>query len=238
MIRPRLTVFAASAFLLAGCGHTSSTPPTGTTAPAGQRIALKVYFYKGNALVPVTIHVPATRAVATAALGALLAGPPAGFRTAIPAGAQLESLAVSNGVASPKLSAHSLAHDAEGQIVYTLTQFTTVTSVDGTNRNDFADLTTLAPIFIGSPVRGASVSSPVHVSGTADVFEGTIAYQVWSGGRKLRTGFLTASAGTGTRGTWAATFDLPPGPAKLVFYEPSAENGRPLHETELDVTVQ
>jgi hypothetical protein len=197
-----------------------------------------VYFYKGNALVPVTVRVPETRAVATAALSALLAGPPAGYTTAIPAGVQLRSLAVSKGIASAKLSSSSLTHDATGQVVYTLTQFPTVTSVDGATRDDYADLTTLAPIFIGSPLRGATVASPVHVTGTADVFEGTIAYEVWSGTQKLRTGFITATAGTGTRGTWSGTFNVPAGPARLVFYEPSAENGQPLHETELDLTVQ
>ena len=58
--------------------------------------------------------------------------------------------------------------------------------------------------------------------------------EIWSGGKLLRTQTITASSGTGTRGTWSATFDLPPGPAKLVFYEPSAENGQPLHQTTVD----
>jgi hypothetical protein len=236
-MRARLTILGALAILVAGCGH-SSPPPQSSTQTTSQKVALKVYFYKGNALVPVTVHVPETRAVATAAIGALLAGPPTGYTTAIPAGVRLRSLAVSKGIASAKLSSANLAHDATGQIVYTLTQFPTVSSVDGSTRDDYADLTTLAPIFIGSPLREATVSSPVHVSGTADVFEGTIAYEVWSGSRKLRSGFTTASAGTGTRGTWDVTFALPAGPARLVFYEPSAENGRPLHETELDLTVQ
>jgi hypothetical protein len=78
----------------------------------------------------------------------------------------------------------------------------------------------------------------VHASGTADVFEGTLAVDVWSGGKVLRTQTIQATSGTGTRGTWSATFDLPPGPARLVFYEPSAENGSHLHTAEVDLTVK
>jgi hypothetical protein len=70
------------------------------------------------------------------------------------------------------------------------------------------------------------------------VFEGTFAVDVWSDGRLLRTQPISASSGTGTRGTWAATIELPPGPAKLVFYEPSAENGSHLHETIVPVDVR
>jgi len=31
---------------------------------------------------------------------------------------------------------------------------------------------------------------------------------------------------------------LPAGPVKLVFYEPSAEDGRPLHPTVVELTVR
>jgi len=232
-----VTILVLAAFLLAGCGvktASRSTVPV-TTAP---QLTLKVYFYRGNALVPVTVKVPETRAVATAALSQLLAGPPAGYRSAIPVNVSLESLAISNGDASPRFSVGSFSHSAEGQIVYTLTQFPTVTSVDGSTRADFVDLTPAALIFVGQPIRDSTVSSPVRASGTADTFEATFAVDVWSGGKKLRTQTITASAGSGQRGTWSATFDLPPGPARLVFYEPSAENGEPLHETELDLTVK
>ena len=64
-----------------------------------------------------------------------------------------------------------------------------------------------------------------------------MAVDVWSGGRRLRTQTIQASSGTGTRGTWSATIAVPSGPAKLVFYEPSAENGQPLHATTVFLTV-
>jgi hypothetical protein len=203
-----------------------------------------VYFLRGNALEAVRVSVPDTPAIATEALEQLLAGAPAGYRTAIPAGTRLQSIAVSGGRATVRFSTDRLAHTAQGQIVYTLTQFPAITSVDGgpfsvpASRDDFADLTPRAAIFVEEPARDGVVSSPIHASGTADVFEGTLAVDVWSGGRLLRTQTISASSGTGTRGTWRATIDVPPGPAKLVFYEPSAENGAHLHETTVLVDVR
>jgi hypothetical protein len=237
-MRARVAFVVAVAALLTGCGgkNTASTTTGETTGP---QVALKVYFYRGNALVPVTIHVPGTQAVASAAIGALLAGPPAGYETAIPKGGQLDSVAVSNGVATVHFSANldGLPRTGQGQILYTLTQFPTITSVDGATRDDFADLTPAAAIFVAEPKRDSAVSSPVRASGTADVFEGTFAVDVWSGGKLLRTQTIQATSGTGTRGTWSAMIDLPPGPAKLKFYEPSAENGSHLHTAEIDLTV-
>jgi len=242
-MRARTIVFLLLCALLAGCGakkHATSTPST--TAPNTR--ALQVYFLHGNELTPVTVSVSDTPAIATAALQKLLAGPSGGSSTAIPAGTQLESIAVSGGRATVRFSSNRLTHSAEGQIVYTLTQFPTITSVDGgpfgvpANRADFADLTARSAIFVAEPQRDSTTPSPVHASGTADVFEGTLAVDVWSNGRRIRTQTIQATSGTGTRGTWKATIAVPPGPAKLDFYEPSAENGQHLHATTVALTVR
>jgi immunoglobulin-like protein involved in spore germination/sporulation and spore germination protein len=238
-MRPRAIFVLILCTLLAGCGggHRAATKTTGTQT-------LRLWFLRGNELAPVQVSVPATPAVATAALQRLLAGPPSGYRTAIPRGTRLERIAVSGGRASVLLSADRLTHSAEGQIVYTLTQFATVTSVDGgpfaapEGRTDFTDLTSRSPIFVARPVRDSAVSSPVRASGSADVFEGTFAVDVWSGGRRVRTQTIQATSGTGTRGTWSASIRVPSGPAKLVFYEPSAEDGTPLHATTVLLTVR
>jgi hypothetical protein len=238
-MRARALILLAVCAVLAGCGGKSPSGTTAvTTSTNAEQMALKVYFLRDNALTPVTVHVPQTEAVATAAVGALLAGPPAGYETAIPAGTTLDSVAISNGVATARITPASLTRSARGQLVYTLTQFPTIRSVDGATRADFADLTPEAAIFVEHPARDATVTSPVHASGTADVFEGTLAVDVWSGGTRLRTQTIQASSGTGTRGTWSATIAVPPGLARLVFYEPSAENGQPLHSTEVDLTVK
>src|SRR5262249_56293550 len=104
-------------------------------------------------------------------------------------------------------------------------------------RADYNDLTPVAPIFVAEPERDSSVSSPVRASGTADVFEGTLAVDVWSNGKRLRTQMIQATSGSGTRGTWSARIQVPAGPAKLVFYEPSAENGAALHATTVELSV-
>jgi sporulation and spore germination protein/immunoglobulin-like protein involved in spore germination len=237
------TILLLCGLLLAGCGG-KSHPTTGPTTTAAQQHALELYFLSGNALTATQVSVPDTSAIATAALQRLFAGPPPGVRTAIPAGTRLESIAVSGGRATVRLSTDRLTHSAEGQIVYTLTQFSTITSVDGgpfaapASRADFADLTPRAAIYVSAPERDSSASSPIHASGTADVFEGSLAVDVWSNGKRIRTQPIQATSGTGTRGTWSATIAVPPGPAKLVFYEPSAENGQPLHATTVEVTVR
>jgi Sporulation and spore germination/Immunoglobulin-like domain of bacterial spore germination len=245
-MRRRVALIAVLCLLLAACGgkkHATSTAPAGTTT-GGTAHALRLYFFKGNALTPVSVSVPDTPAIATAALQKLLAGAPGGVRTAIPPGTRLESVAISGGRATVRFSTDQLSRAAEGQIVYTLTQFPTVTSVDGgpfavpAGRDDFADLTPQAAIFVAEPQRDSVVSSPIHASGTADVFEGTLAVDVWSNGKRLRTQTITATSGTGTRGSWSATIQLPSGPAKLFFYEPSAENGQPLHATTITLTVR
>ena len=62
-----------------------------------------------------------------------------------------------------------------------------------------------APIEVESPVAGASVTSPVVVSGTADVFEATVSIEVRDElGRVVGSGFTTATCGTGCRGDYEA----------------------------------
>ena len=92
-------------------------------------------------LVPTLSEVPKSVAVAKAAMGALLGGIPRGDRyapisSAIPSGTRLLGLTIKNGVATVDLSTE---FDAGGgttsmqfrlaQVVYTLTQFSTVKSV-------------------------------------------------------------------------------------------------------------
>ena len=45
-------------------------------------------------------------------------------------------------------------------------------------------------------------------------------------------------AGFGNETEARAVITLPPGPARLIFYAPSAADGRPLHATEVALTVR
>jgi len=216
VIRAWATAALLLCAFLAGCGGTSQ--PSGTTTAettTGATRSVEIYYLRGNALVPVRVSIAATLAIATASLQKLLSGPPDGYRTAIPSGTALESVAVSGGHATVQLSTGQLTRSAQGQIAYTLTQFPSITAVDGgpfttpASRADFADLTPNAAIFVAEPERDSTIASPVQVSGTADVFEGTLAVDVWSGGKRLRTQTIQASSGTGTRGSWSASIRTP-----------------------------
>ena len=84
-----LALAAAGAYLALRQREPASAPPVTTTTTPVATMAVKAYFLRDNALVPVVVDVPQSRAVARAALEALLAGPPAGYTTAVPEAAKL-----------------------------------------------------------------------------------------------------------------------------------------------------
>ena len=219
----------------------SSANPTPVPSPAGTSI-VRAYFVLGGApgsegLVPVLREVPKTTAVATTAMNAVLAGPTAsesGDRTitsGIPTGTRLLGLNISNGIATVDLSTE---FDSGGgsasmqyrlaQVVYTLTQFSTVKSVvfqvegqtvtvfgsegitlDGpVGRADYADQ--LPAIFVDRPAYGAAIGNPGRVSGTANVFEATFRIALLdAAGKTLVDQQVMATCGTGCRGTFDVT---------------------------------
>ena len=98
----------------------------------------------------------------------------------------------------------------------------------------------LPPIVIESPLPGESITSPIRVTGTANVFEATVSFEVRDAGDKVvLSGFTTATSGNGTRGTFETELAVPnlDGPATIVAFEASAEDGRPLHVVEVPITV-
>ena len=61
-----------------------------------------------------------------------------------------------------------------------------------------------AAIVVETPEPGASVSSPVTISGTASVFEGTVQLRILdSDGKEIAEAFTTASAGAPDRGNFS-----------------------------------
>jgi len=61
-----------------------------------------------------------------------------------------------------------------------------------------------AAIVVESPEPGASVSSPVTISGTASVFEGTVQLRILDAdGEEVGSAFTTASAGAPDRGNFS-----------------------------------
>lgn len=150
-------------------GATPGATPSPQPTPAGKTI-VRAYFYLGGeqgseGLVGVLREVPATRAVATAAIEALLDGPTPGeanggpISSAIPAGSQLLGLSIKDGVATIDLSSEfesgggSLSTMVRlGQVVFTLTQFPSVESVRFMIEGEIQDVFGSEGIVLDRPV--------------------------------------------------------------------------------------
>jgi hypothetical protein len=251
-VQKRLAPLVAVLALVA-CGGASTT---------AEKRSVDAYFYRGARLVPVRVGVSTTGSAPAAALRALLAGPPAGYTTAIPPGARLLRLVVDGGVATTTFSGELAELDRRGQaqLVYTLTQFPSVTGVrqpgigrrsfvslqDWTGesldspatRRDYSDMTPAAPIFVETPIRESTVTSPVRLAGTASVFEANVVVDVYTASGRIHHGFVTATAGAPERGRFSTSLTLPPGRANIVLTEPSAADGSVHYMTEVGVTVK
>jgi len=277
-----VAIVLALAFGLAACGDdgtaeptptetgtvtaTPSTSPTVDTSPVAS-MTVSLYFLRGETLGVAHRVVADTGAPATAAMNALLARPnarerAAGLGTAIPAGTGLNGIAIEDGVARVDLSADfaggggSLSMQARvTQVVYTLTQFSTVEAVvfmiDGEvveslggeglvvagpqKRSDWAEL--LPAIFVESPAVGDVVTDVVLiVEGSASVFEATFVAEVVNGkGTLVATKTVMAEEGAPGRGAFAAKLRPPPmtGRGELVVYEVSMEDGSRMNEVRI-----
>ena len=96
-------------------------------------------------------------------------------------------------------------------------------------------------ILVESPLPEAQVKSPLRITGTANTFEATFQYElVDSGGKIVAKHFVTATSGSGTRGTFDFTVEYPAGhsgPGKLVVYESSAKDGSRIHDVEIPLQL-
>jgi hypothetical protein len=245
--------------LLAACGgddkesaptttqETDTETGTSSTPTQPPQVAVRVYFLRNGKVAPVQRDVTGP-AVGSAAVRELLEGPTSddqGVDSAVPAGMELESLSISSGVATVQLSEQPSDDAARAQLVYTLTQFPTVKRVDlgadrPVGRRAFERET--PAVLVESPLPGESVESGFAVRGTANTFEATFNYELKdASGRVLRKNFVTATSGSGTRGTFA--FRVPytvdkPQEGRLVVFELSAEDGSRINESEIHLRLQ
>jgi hypothetical protein len=258
---PRLVLaLVASALLLAACGKGDRTDPTTTTTPEPPRTAsVLVYLLRDGKVAAARRTVTHTGNVEGAAIRALIEGPTrieagAGLATGIAGETRLRSLRIVDGSAQVALDQPEADEDepsgqwAVAQIVYTLTQFPRVEGVvfegtrvpgKGLTRADLEDWT--PAILVESPVVGDTVTSPIRVTGTANTFEANFHLRLEAGGKKLVQRFVTATSGSGQRGTFDATIAAPErvtGAVTLVAFEPSAEDGRPQHVVRIPLRLQ
>lgn len=230
-----------------------------TNAPADSMV-VSTYFVRGEQVAPVHRTIDPTVATSRVALSELLAGPTGaereiGFETGIPAGTELEAVSIrSDGIVMVELSpafaegGGSLSMQLRlAQVVFTLTQFATVTGVqlasDGEpidvfgsegivldeplTRDDFEDLT--PAILVEDPAPFDLVGNPLRVHGTANVFEAAFMVRLTdAAGNVVAEGPQMATSGTGTRGTFDLTIETvgaTAGRAELRLWEASAQDG-------------
>ena len=183
----------------------------------------------------------------------------------MPAGTLLHGISLARGVATVDLSRRfesgggSLSMQLRvAQMVYTLTQFSSVNSVtfrlDGrpvqsiggegvvvsrpVGRAEFEAQT--PPILVETPLPGERVGAAILVNGTANVFEARLVVElVTPSGVLVARHNLLATAGTGTRGRFSTRISVHPPGGRLVIvaYAHSAKNGARIDVVRIPVTV-
>jgi germination protein M len=215
----RLWLLALFVLAAAGCGSTKTvtvtTTQTVTTAPAAKKTA-RVYFMRDGKVGPVA------RELETADRASLLA--------ALRAGPTDRERAIG--------FTQGEGNERTAQEVYTLSQLAPKQAVDVGGRSytraDFEGLTPV--ILVEAPLPFATVSSPLRLRGTANTFEATFEYELLdSAGKPLAKHFVTATSGSGTRGTYDVVipFGPPGGTGRLLVYELSAADGSRIHQVEI-----
>lgn len=140
-----LAVVTALALGVAGCGAGESDDPTSspTAEPtSGEMTTALAFFLHGEKVASAERRVPATQAVARAAMEALCGGVDdferaAGLTILVPMGTKMRGSALDKGTATVDLSRDSASRGGTlsmtsrvSQVVYTLTQFRTITAVE------------------------------------------------------------------------------------------------------------
>lgn len=200
------------------------------------------------------------------ALASLAEQPDDGFTTSVPLGVVPISVFISDRVATVDYPAAfetgggTLAMTTRlAQVVYTATQLPGVDSVlfsidgqvvdvfssegivlDGPQtREDYVDI--LPQIFLDNPVIGSFVSSPVTISGIANVFEATVSHEILdASGTVLAAGFTNATCGTGCWGDFSVSVDFSVAgqtEGEVVVYESSARDGSRINELRYPVSL-
>jgi germination protein M len=277
--RVPLMLLCVLAMLVAVSACNSTPSGEDSSAPDGsesgedpiERFSFEVWYLAGEKLHRATRSDVRTPSVGSTALEALLRGPTseetaAGVNTAIPAGTDLLGLDIDNGTATVDLTSDYASGGGAlsirmrlAQVVYTVTQFPTVSSVafrlDGDpvttfssagievdkplRRGDFEGL--LPPILVDAPTPGAEVTSPVTITGSANVFEATVGIRILNAdGEEIVGTFTTATCGTGCRGDYKTEVEFEVGgrqPGTIEVFEESMEDGSDLFTVSIPVTL-
>jgi hypothetical protein len=218
------------------------------TVPSEAPAVLTLYFLRDGKVAPVTRAVVAGSDLAAVAVAELVKGPAAadkGVQTAIPENASAGAVETAGDTIIVGVTPEPTNPAARAQIVYTLTALPNVKRVSfggatGVGRRAFEGQT--PSILVESPLPGESVESGFEVTGTANTFEANFNYELKdAAGKVLRKNFVTATSGSGTRGTFKFTVPYTvdePQDGRLVVFELSAENGSRIHESEIPLRLE
>lgn len=247
----------------------TESPSPSPSPPKPRKTTFEVWFTK-DGLLSVTYRArPEASQEGTDALDELLAGPTTeergnGVGTEIPADTEWMNLLVDDEVATVDLNEAFVSEETPAaavarlaQVVYTLTQYESIGAVvfqvdgrpltnlggyelDGAQRRE--DFEGQLPwIFVESPVGGERVSSPVTISGTADVFEAVVSIAILDrAGDTIASTFTMATCGTGCRGTYSTDVQYQVGETQrgtIRVYEVSAMDGSPINVVDIPVTL-
>lgn len=252
-------------------GSTTTTVTT-NGASSGETMTVRVYFARDEKICAATRVVPKSTSVGAAAMRALLEGPTAaekegGMVSTIPAATTFLGLDINNGIATVDLSKEygsgggSLSMMMRlAEVVFTLTQLPTVEGVefklDGKaidvlggegiiidhpmDRGEYEDMS--PAILVESPTLGETVASPMHITGTANVFEAVFRINVvnWDG-LIIADKVVMASSGTGTRGTFDVTIPFTvdkSGIGGLIVFAGSPKDGSQIDVVEIPLQLK
>lgn len=93
-------------------------------------------------------------------------------------------------------------------------------------------------VWLLSPTQGATVGSPVTLSGIACTFEATVNIQIVQGSKVVKELNTMAAGGCPTFGKWSISVDLPAGDYLVKALEYSAKDGSPQYIDDKAITVK
>ena len=122
----------------------------------------------------------------------------------------------------------------------TTTQAKTTENPPDPGESDTTPKTPRAPIEVTHPQPLDQVSGSFLLSGTANVTEATVSWELVKARKAVRSGYVTASCGSGCRGKFRKRISLSglaPGSYTLLVFEASAKDGSHLHQVVMPLTV-
>ena len=244
-----------AALTLAGCGgddeattvtvRETVTETVTSSVPAEAPAVVALYFLQDGKVWPEARGITTDQAIATNTIHQLFEGTETELTTAIPPETRLRSLSVEGGVASIELEPALSDRKAQAQVAYTLMQFSTVKRVSfngGAPVGARAFEPQTPPILVQSPLSGETVEPGFEATGTANTFEATFQYELLDvNGKVLKKDFVTATSGSGTRGTFSFTVPYEvaaPEPGRLVVFEISAADGSRTNERAIPLALR